>query len=307
MKLNHFLFKNLRLHLRLRQVQASAFYWPGLSFTIIVFILTACGSSAAGYNNQGNRDYEAEKYTEAINNYTLAKRENPDLPEPYYNAGSAFHQQGKFEAAIAQTQQSLRTAEEELAEQSHYNLGNNYFKMQDWPKAIEAYKQALRLNSEDQDAKHNLELALQMLQQQQQQQQQQGGQQGQQNQQQQQGGQDQQQQNQGGGQQQQQQQGQQGDQPQQGQGQQDQQQQGGGNGEQQQDQQSPSGGSQPQDQEQQSGNNGRQLSQEEAEQLLDALGQNSQTLQERLNQSLGDGSSSGGFGGAPKPLPAQDW
>lgn len=271
-------------------------------FTIGLLFLSACGSSAASYNNQGNRDYEAEKYTEAINNYTLAKRENPDLPEPYYNAGSAFHRQGKLEAAIAQTQQSLRTAKDELAEQSHYNLGNSYFKMQDWPKAIEAYKQALRLNPEDQDAKHNLELALQMLQQQQQQQQQ-GGQ-GQQNQQQQGGGNQQQQQ--GGGNQQQQNQGQQGNQSQQGQGQQDQQQ-GGGNGEQQQDQQSPSGGSQQQDQEQQSGSNGRQLSQEEAEQLLDALGQNSQTLQERLNQSLGDGSSSGGFGGAPKALPPQDW
>jgi tetratricopeptide (TPR) repeat protein len=276
-----------------------------LTFTIILFILTACGSSAAGYNNQGNRDYEAEKYTEAINNYTLAKRENPDLPEPYYNSGNTFHRQGKLEAAVAQTQQSLRTAKDELAEQSHYNLGNSYFKMEDWPKAIEAYKQALRLNPEDQDAKHNLELALQMLRQQQQMQQQ-GGQQGQQNQQQQQGGQGQQQQQQGGGQPQQG-QGQQGNQQQQGQGQQNQQQQGGGNGEQQQDQQSPSGGSSSQDQEQQSGNNGRELSQEEAEQLLDALGQNSQTLQERLNQSLGDGSSSGGFGGAPKPLPAQDW
>jgi Ca-activated chloride channel family protein len=268
------------------------------SGALALLVLTGCGSSAAHYNNQGNRDYEAEKYADAISSYTLAKREDPDLPQPYYNSGNAFHRQGKLDVAVAQMQQALRTAREELAEQSHYNLGNSYFMMQDFPKAIEAYKEALRLNPDDQEAKNNLELALLMQQQQQQmqqqmQQQQQGqGQQG-----------NQQQQGQGGGQQQQPQQGQQG------QGQQDnqQQQQGGSGNQQQQDQESSSGGSQSQEQDQQPGNNGRELSPEEAKQILEALGQNSQTLQERLNQTLGDGSSDGGLGGAPKPLPAQDW
>jgi Ca-activated chloride channel family protein len=255
-------------------------------------VLSACGPSAARYNNDGNQEYAAEKYDEALRNYTSAQRENPDLPEPYYNAGNAFHRKDEFEAAIAQTQQSLRTAPDELAEQSHYNLGNNFFKLQEWEAAIEAYKEALRLKPDDADAKHNLELAQQMLQQQQQQQQQ--GQQGQS-----QGDQPQPQQ-QGGGQQPQPQQqgGQQGDQPQD--------QQGGGNqGQEQQDQSQSSGGNQPQEQEQ--SGNGSELSPEEAQQLLDALGQNSQTLQERLNQIFGEGSSDGGFGGAPKPLPAQDW
>jgi len=257
-------------------------------------VLSACGPSAARYNNDGNQEYAAEKYDEALRNYTSAQRENPDLPEPYYNAGSAFHRKDEFEAAIAQTQQSLRTAPDELAEQSHYNLGNNFFKLQEWEAAIEAYKEALRLKPNDADAKHNLELAQQMLQQQQQQQQQQQGQQGQSQ------GDQQQQQQQGGGQQPQPQQqgGQQGDQPQD--------QQGGGNqGQEQQDQSQSSGGNQPQEQEQ--SGNGSELSPEEAQQLLDALGQNSQTLQERLNQIFGEGSSDGGFGGSPKPLPAQDW
>lgn len=261
---------------------------------VAVILLSACGPSAAGYNNRGNEEYAAEKYDEALKSYTSAQREDPDLAEPYYNAGSAFHRKDDFEAAIAQTQQSLRAAEGGLAEQGHYNLGNNFFKLQDWEAAIEAYKDALRLKPDDADAKHNLELALKMLQQQQQQQQQQQGQQAQ-------GDQQQQQQNQGGGQNQQQQQQQQGGQ----QGEQQNQQGSGQQNQQEQNQGESSGGSQPQEQ-QQSGN-GTELSPEEAQQLLDALGQNSQTLQERLNQTLGDGSSEGGFGGAPKPLPAQDW
>jgi len=248
---------------------------------IAVVFLSACGPSAARYNNQGNQEFAAEKYDEALNGYTSAQQEDPDLAEPYYNAGNAFHRKDDFEAAIARTQQSLRTADDELAQQGHYNLGNTYFEMQDWEAAIEAYKEALRLKPDDVDAKHNLELALQMLQQQQQQQQQ---------------GQGNQQQDQGGGQNQQ--------QPQQGQ-QGEQNQPGGGNQEQEQPNQSPSSGSEPQDQQQPG--NGTELSPQEAQQLLDALGQNSQTLQERLNQIFGEGSSDGGFGGAPKPLPAQDW
>jgi tetratricopeptide (TPR) repeat protein len=259
-----------------------------LLFLSLLIFLPACFPSAASYNNRGNQEYEAENYDEALENYTLAKREDPDLPEPYYNSGNTFHRQGDFEAAMAQTQQSLRTAKEELAQQGSYNLGNSYFKMQDWPAAIEAYKEALRLKPDDLDAKHNLELALQMQQQQMQQQQmaQQQQQQGQ--------GQQQQQQQGGGQNQQQPQQGQQGEQNQQGGGNQDQQ------------SQTPSSGSESQQQPQQPGN-GAELSPEEAEQLLDALGQNSQTLQERLNQIYGEGSNSGGFGGAPKPLPEQDW
>ncbi len=252
-----------------------------LIFLTVLIFLPACLPSAASYNNRGNQEYEAKNYDQALENYTLAKREDPDVPEPYYNAGSTFHRKGDFEAASAQTQQSLRTAQAELAEQSYYNLGNSYFKMEDWAAAIDAYKEALRLKPDDLDAKHNLELAMQQQQQQQQQQQGQG---------------QQQQEQQGGGQNQQ--------QPQQGQQGQQQQQQGGGS--QDQSSQSPSSGSEPQQQPQQP-RNGTELSPEEAEQLLDGLGQNSQTLQERLNQTYGEGSSSGGFGGAPKPLPEQDW
>jgi tetratricopeptide (TPR) repeat protein len=246
-------------------------------FLITITLLTACGNSAASYNNTGNQEYEERKYTEAIDNYVAAQREDPDLAEPYYNAGNAYHRQGNFETAMAQTQQAIRSAAGDLAENSYYNLGNTFFKIEDWQAAIEAYKEALKINPNDEEAKYNLELALKQLQQQQQQQQQQpqgGGGQQQQNQQQQ-GGQDQQQQQQQGG-----------------QGQQQQQQQGGG---QQQQEQPGQSGSQQQQPQQPGGSRG--LTPQEAEQLLDALGQDSQTLQERLQQ---------GFF-APGLPPAKDW
>ena len=241
---------------------------------VVLVFLSACGSSAARYNNRGNEDFSVENYDDAMENYTSAQQENPDLAEPYYNAGNTRHRQDDTEKAVAQLEQSLRMADDELAQKSFYNLGNTYFEAEDWPSAIAAYQQALLLNPDDVDAKHNLELALQKQQEQQQQQQQQQGQQGQQ--QPNQG--DQQQDNQGQqGQQQQQQSDQEDDQDQS---------QGGGQGQQpdqseQEQQQQPSGG----------------FSREEAEQFLDALGQDSQTLQERLQQRHGN----------PAPRPEQDW
>jgi Ca-activated chloride channel family protein len=254
-----------------------------LIFFVAVILLTACSESAASYNNAGNQEYANGKYAEALENYRQAHQLDPDLPHPYYNAGSAYHRQGNLKGAVAQIQQSIRAAERaglpELEQPGHYNQGNNFFTAQNFGAAIDAYKESLRLKPDDADAKHNLELALKMLQQQQQQQPQSGNQS--------------QQPQPGGGQPQQQpQQGQQGNQPQPP---------GGGQSPpQQQDQ--PGSGSQPQQQPGQTG----ELTPQEAEQLLDALGQNSQTLQERLNQTYGGGNNDG-LGGAPKSLPPQDW
>src|SRR5262249_18062768 len=60
-----------------------------------------------------------------------------------------------------------------VAAAARYNLGNTLFQKQDYPGAIRAYRDALRLVPGDADTRHNLEMALRALQQQQQKQQQQ--------------------------------------------------------------------------------------------------------------------------------------
>ncbi len=246
-----------------------------LLFGFIMILTTACGASAARYNNRGNADYTEGNYDEAMEDYTQARQEDPNLPEPYYNGGNAQYRRDDLEKALAQLEQAKRTEDRELQQKVWYNLGNTYFRQEDWAAAVDAYRQSLLLKPDDVEAKHNLELALQKLQQQQQQQnqnqQQGGGGQGQQN------NQDGQDNRQGGG--------------QSDNNQEDQDNQGGG---QQPDQNQSGGGSQPQDQ---PGGSGGGLSRAEAEQLLDALGQDGQTLQERLQQRVGP----------PAPRPDKDW
>ncbi len=144
-----------------------------LCLAISVLALSACAPDVVRHNNAGNEHFDQSAYDDAIAEYQLAQVDEPDLAEPYYNAANAYNRQGQIEAALAQTEQALKTADPTLAARAWYNLGNVFFDAEQWPQAVEAYKEALRLQPDDLDAKHNLELALQKLQEQEQQQQEQ--------------------------------------------------------------------------------------------------------------------------------------
>ena len=291
--------------------------------SIIFFVLigagllvTACAPSAEKLNNEGNDAFAKEAYLEALADYQSAQIESPDLAEPYYNAANALYREGAYPEALAQIQQALQfAAGNALAQNSFYNMGNSSFNSQDWQAAVDAYREALLLNPDDQEAKYNLELALQQLQQQQQQQQEQEQQEQEQEQEQQsqngEGEENQEQQDQS-------QDGQEGDQEQQ-----DQQQAENGEGDENQEQQDQSQEGQeqqdqnqdPQQQEEQSGQGqpqegeenegqpsqipapGQKMTEEQARQLLAAIAGDSDTLQERLGQM---------FVVPPIP-PVQDW
>ena len=140
---------------------------------ITVSGLTACVPEVVQHNEAGNEHFAEQAYEPAIEAYKLAQISEPDLAVPYYNAANAYNRMSQVETAQLQTEQALKTADPALAAQAWYNLGNAYFDAQQWMPAIEAYQEALRLQPNDQDAKHNLELALQNLEMQQQEQQEQ--------------------------------------------------------------------------------------------------------------------------------------
>ena len=117
---------------------------------------------------KGNEAFAEQAYLEALELYQSAQIESPELAELYFNAANTFYRQGDFPAALEQMQMALQYADEEsLAESSFYNMGNTLFQSEQWAEAVKVYSMALLHNPDDQDAKYNLELALQQLQQQQ--------------------------------------------------------------------------------------------------------------------------------------------
>lgn len=124
-------------------------------------------------NNQGNRQYEAKRFDDALKSYTDAQAERPASPEIHYNIGNVLLRKGDVDKAIEEYLRAQSTGPKSVAEAAHFNRGNALMMKGEFQPAIDAYVQALKIDPRDPDAKRNLELALRMLEKQQQQQQQQ--------------------------------------------------------------------------------------------------------------------------------------
>ena len=143
------------------------------------FILTCFHSylDAQGgrkYVRQGNKEYEKDLYQDAEVLYRKSLDKDQSSFEANFNLGDALYKQDKYEDASSRFSDlsDEKTDKMELS-RIYHNLGNSLLKENRIQESIEAYKNALRNNPDDQDTKHNLAYAMSMLQQQQQSQQQQ--------------------------------------------------------------------------------------------------------------------------------------
>jgi len=124
--------------------------------------------SIASRNRQGNRFFAQGKYAEAEKTYLDAEVNSPGRPEILYNLGNSLIKQKKYGQGIQALRQSIGKGDKGIQEKSWYNSGNAFYSMGNYKDAIESFIQALKLDSTDRDAKHNLELARLKLKQQEQ-------------------------------------------------------------------------------------------------------------------------------------------
>ena len=122
---------------------------------------------------RGNKEYKSNNYVGSEINYRKALDSNQSSQTATYNLGNSLYKQGKYSDAIKEYEKTVmsETDEKKLSEAWH-NLGNSYFMEKNLEKSIDAYKNCLRINPKDEDARYNLRMAQLMLQQQQQEQQQ---------------------------------------------------------------------------------------------------------------------------------------
>lgn len=115
-------------------------------------------------NEQGTLAYKAGSYEEALSFYRQAQVARPDYPELNINAGSALYKNQEYDRAVRELRRTLTAPDAQLKARAHYALGNTLYRMDEFGLAFEEYKWALRLDPNDSDAKHNLELVLRELQ-----------------------------------------------------------------------------------------------------------------------------------------------
>ena len=150
-------------------------------YMALVVALLLCSEVSAqkmkerGLVRQGNREFKREKFEKSVDSYQEALKHDPNSFEAKYDLASALYRTERYEKAEKTLQaivgDSTRT-ELERGEVA-YNLGNTQFAQQKYKEALSSYRQAMRCNPADEDAKFNYAFTKLLLQQQQQQQNQQ--------------------------------------------------------------------------------------------------------------------------------------
>jgi Ca-activated chloride channel homolog len=143
-------------------------------FVLFFSLWLGADTMAQAYRSEmkkGEKAYDAGDYEGASENFKSASG-NKERPDALFNLGNSKYKQGDFEEAARHFQKSADAAiDPKLKSKSYFNLGNSLLEDKKADEAIDAYKEAIRLNPADSDAKNNLLLARQVKQQQQQQQQ----------------------------------------------------------------------------------------------------------------------------------------
>lgn len=110
---------------------------------------------------QGNEFYKKQQFNDAIQHYGKAIDVNGKSAQAQYNLGNALYKNKQFdEAASAFEKASVNSSDAALKSRAYYNNGVALTRQQKLEESIEMYKQALRINPQDEQARENLQKAI---------------------------------------------------------------------------------------------------------------------------------------------------
>ena len=138
---------------------------------LILVFSVICGSTlyAQKYPERklirsGNKAYEKGNYEQSEVEYRRALEKYTASYEARFNLGNSLYKQERYDksAEIFQSLGKDSLRRENLAA-AHYNAGNALFQQRKFEEALEQYKESLRINPLDMDAKFNLAYTKEML------------------------------------------------------------------------------------------------------------------------------------------------
>jgi Ca-activated chloride channel homolog len=110
---------------------------------------------------KGNKLYKQGEFDKSLSEYQKAVQIDPENPLANFNYGNALFRKEKWEDAEKNFQNVIdRSKDDVIRQQAFYNKGVALTKQKKLEESIEAYKNALRMNYNDEDARINLQKAL---------------------------------------------------------------------------------------------------------------------------------------------------
>jgi len=108
--------------------------------------------------------YENKEYVEALKYYESAQKNAPENIDLSDEIAQSAYKAREFKKAEEIYQQNGNKKESKLEKADNFhNLGNARMKNKDYSGAIESYKEALRLNPNDEQTRYNLSEAIRQL------------------------------------------------------------------------------------------------------------------------------------------------
>jgi tetratricopeptide (TPR) repeat protein len=114
---------------------------------------------------KGNKLYKQKQFDLSEQQYRKAIEKAPDNPAANFNLGNTQFRKNSFEDASKSFQNTIDHAEQDnsIKESGLYNQGVALIKQKKTEESIRSWKNALKLDPYDQDARENLQKALEEL------------------------------------------------------------------------------------------------------------------------------------------------
>ncbi|MCR8667386.1 tetratricopeptide repeat protein [Aestuariibaculum sp. M13] len=115
---------------------------------------------ADGYVYEANNLIEDDDFVSAEMAYRKAVSEQPSSVAGIYNLGNSYIKKGNIDEALYRLEQATKTATSKSEKhKAFHNIGNVLMENKKCKEAVEAYKNALRNDPSDEETRYNLGLA----------------------------------------------------------------------------------------------------------------------------------------------------
>ncbi|MFA8449981.1 MAG: tetratricopeptide repeat protein [Bacteroidales bacterium] len=142
-----------------------------------LFVLVLIGFSSYGQRDKslvrkGNQAFEKNDLKNAELKYRKSLDINKKQEKAKFNLGDVMYLQKNFDEATKHFEGLTENKNKSIKKNAYYNLGNTFLSQKKYEESIDAYKNALKIDPNDENARYNLVYAQEKLKKQQQQQQQ---------------------------------------------------------------------------------------------------------------------------------------
>jgi len=128
---------------------------------LIFFISTSSAQDVNKILSDADKQYQKSEYLNASKLYEEVLKTSPADLTAQYNLGVARFRLNEIEGATEAFKKALGLSKDKsMSAKIFYNSGVAFLKSANYPEAITAFRNAMKLNSEDRDCRENLQFAI---------------------------------------------------------------------------------------------------------------------------------------------------